>query len=264
MKQCEVPDISPYFPADLKKAKNGYLAFCDWEEQWKPNYKYSEVQLVHEGELYGGTIDIIAEKDGKLGAGDRIVGVGQETDGVMVDVIGWRVDEAVTLIRGPRDTVVRLAVIPANQPDTGSTRTIQLTRNEVKLEEQAAKSKIVEVERDGARMKIGIIELPAFYVDFEGIHNKDPDYKSSTRDVAVLVEKLKAEDVDGIVVDLRANGGGALYEAVDLCGLFIGPGPMVQVKNAENRVQVLNNPDARAIYTGPLAVRCIYAEIRPK
>lgn len=195
-----------------------------------------------------------AEKAGTLKAGDRIAGVAQGHDGDMVDVIGWRVDEVVELIRGPKETVVRLAVIPANQPDSGSTQVVSLTRNEVKLEEQEAKKRIVELERAGGKLKIGLVKLPAFYMDFGAAGQGDPNYKSSTRDVAALLSELKSEGVDGVVIDLQGNGGGSLQEACELTGLFLNGGPVVQVRDAGGRTQVIQNPKGSAVYDGPLVV----------
>jgi len=208
-----------------------------------------------------------AEKGGELQPGDRIVGVGQGGEGELVDIVGWRVDEAVDLIRGPKGTVVRLAVIPANEPDSGPSRMIQLTRNTIQLEEQAAKSRLVEIARgDGddnsagaGNLKIGIIELPAFYMDFEAAYAGDPNYRSSTRDVARLVAELETEGVDGIVIDLRGNGGGSLREARELTGLFAGRSPVVQIRRSsgirrKGGVQVLWNDEEDPAFNGPVAV----------
>lgn len=195
-----------------------------------------------------------AENNGELKAGDRIVGVAQDDGGEEVDVIGWRTDEVVELIRGPKDTVVKLSILPANLPDSGSTHVITLTRNEVKLEEQAASRKVVKVEREGETMTIGIIELPAFYIDFEAARSGDPDYKSGTRDVARLVQELKDEKVDGIVLDLRNNAGGSLIEAAELTSLFVNGGPVVQIRDVKQRVQVMPSGTADTVYAGPLAV----------
>jgi carboxyl-terminal processing protease len=195
-----------------------------------------------------------AEKNGELKAGDRIVGVAQADDGEVVDVIGWRTDEVVELIRGEKGTVVRLSILPANLPDSGATKVITLTRNEVKLEEQAASKKTVEVEREGAVMKIGIVELPAFYIDFEAARRGDPDYKSGTRDVARLVKELKEEGMDGIVLDLRNNAGGSLIEAAELTSLFLDGGPVVQIRDVDLRVQVMPSARDDTVYTGPVAL----------
>jgi carboxyl-terminal processing protease len=198
-----------------------------------------------------------ADKDGRLKAGDRITGVGQGRDGKMVDVIGWRVDDVVDLIRGPKDTVVRLEVLPEDVGVSGPTTVIDIVRNEVKLEEQAARSEIIEVPVDGAdgeRVKIGVIDLPVFYLDFNGRAQNKPDYRSSTRDVRRLIGELEEEGVTGIVVDLRDNGGGSLLEATTLTGLFIDKGPVVQVRNSSGRISLEEDIDPGMAWNGPLAV----------
>lgn len=194
-----------------------------------------------------------ADKGGQLHPSDRIVAVAQG-DEDFVDVIGWRVDDVVQLIRGEKGTVVRLNVIPAKSENNLETHIISITRDMVKLEEQSAKKEIVEVERDGQIFKIGVIELPTFYIDFEALQRRDPNYRSSTRDVRRLLDELKAEDVDGVVVDLRRNGGGSLSEANSLVGLFIQRGPTVQVRDAEGNNVVQGDPDPEIVYDGPLAV----------
>lgn len=195
-----------------------------------------------------------AERDGRLRAADRIIGVGEGNDGEMVDVVGWRNDEIVDLIRGPKGTVVRLSVLGAESSDRSTARTINLTRDEVQLEEQEAKKRIVERQRDGRTWRIGVIDLPAFYMDFDGARRGDADYVSSTRDVARLIEELKADKVDGIVFDLQGNGGGSLVEAHELTGLFLGECPVVQVRDAEGKVEVLGSERKTPLWDGPLVV----------
>jgi carboxyl-terminal processing protease len=198
-----------------------------------------------------------ADQDGRLQAGDRITAVGQGQDGKMVDVIGWRVDDVVDLIRGPKDTVVRLEVLPEDESVSGPTTVIDIVRNEVKLEEQAAQSKIIEIPKDGTdgeMMKIGVIDLPVFYLDFNGRAQNLPDYRSSTRDVQRLLGELKEQGVQGVVVDLRNNGGGSLLEATTLTGLFIDTGPVVQVRNSSGRIQLEEDIDPGMAWEGPLAV----------
>ena len=192
-----------------------------------------------------------ADKSKKIFPDDKIVAVGQE-DGEMTDVIGWRLDEVVQLIRGKKDTVVRLDVISTSDP--AKSKIIELTRNTVKLEEQSAQSKIIEIEQFGAKRKIGVIDIPTFYIDFRALQAQDPDYKSTTRDVQRLLVELMQEGVEGVVIDLRDNGGGSLQEAKTLTGLFIDRGPTVQIRSKSNRVDILNDRDIRTIYDGPLAV----------
>jgi len=193
-----------------------------------------------------------AERSGELAAADRILAVGQGAEGELVDVVGWRTDEIADLVRGPKGSTVRLEVRAADAPVT-STRVVVLTRDEVRLEEQAARSKTIELDRDGRSRKVGVIELPTFYADMSGAPSGDPESRSSTRDVARLLEELQASDVDGVVMDLRGNGGGSLTEAQSLAGLFVGRRPVVQVKDATGRVGVLV-PEDEALYEGPLVV----------
>lgn len=194
-----------------------------------------------------------ADKGKQLKTGDRIVAVAQgEQD--FVDVVGWRIDEVVELIRGPKGTTVRLQVIPAGGVDETQTRQVSIVRNTVKLEDQAAQKKVITVQQGGQSYRIGVIKLPAFYADFQGMQNGDPEYRSTTRDVKRLINELKAEKINGLVLDLRNNGGGSLSEANSLIGLFIGTGPTVQVRNAMGRVEQLVDPDPSVVYSGPLAV----------
>lgn len=195
-----------------------------------------------------------AEKSKQLNTADRIVGVAQG-DREMVDVIGWRLDEVVKLIRGPKGSLVRLEVIPAsNAPNDLSTRVVTITREAVKLEEQAAKKSLLELEHDGRQYRLGVIEIPTFYLDFKAYRSGNPDYRSTTRDVRRLLGELQAEGVDGVVIDLRNNGGGSLQEANELTGLFIDKGPTVLVRNSDGRVDVLTDDARGTAYDGPLAV----------
>ncbi|WP_110648364.1 carboxy terminal-processing peptidase [Salinicola peritrichatus] len=195
-----------------------------------------------------------ADKSGVLQPADRIVAVGQDKDGEMVNVVGMRLDEVVDLIRGPKGSTVRLEIIPAKAVDVTRTQEIRITRDTVKLEDQAAHSQVEEVQRDGQPHKIGIITVPAFYVDFDAWQAGESDYRSTTRDVAKEIEKLKAQNVEGIVLDLRNNGGGALQEANSMIGLFIDRGPTVQVRDARGRINLYGDTDAGVAYDGPLAV----------
>lgn len=194
-----------------------------------------------------------ADKQGELKAADRIVAVGQGETGEMEDVIGWRLDEVVQLIRGPKDTTVRLEVIPANGK-SDSRKQITIVRNKVKLEEQSAQSEILEIPNGEDVLRVGVIDIPAFYIDFDAMRRGDKEYKSTTRDVKVLLEDLQQEGVDGIVVDLRNNGGGSLQEANELTGLFIEYGPTVQIRHSSRRVWRDGKRLRSPYYDGPLLV----------
>ncbi len=197
-----------------------------------------------------------ASIDGKLQPKDRITAVGQGEDGEMVDVIGWRLDDVVQLIRGPENTVVRLQVLPAGALPGTPEKVLNLTRDQVKLEEQAAKSEIITVPREGREWSIGVIEVPSFYRDYQALSNGDKNYTSTTKDVKRLIRELEEQGIDGLVIDLRNNGGGHLTEATALSGLFIDNGPVVQLRNSNGRISRLDDPDpvARVAYNGPLAV----------
>lgn len=193
-----------------------------------------------------------AAKAGQLKPSDKIIGVAQGKD-EMVDVIGWRLDEVVDLIRGPKDSTVRLDIV-SGSGQTETHRTISIVRDEVKLEDRAAQSEVLKVKRDDKDYKLGVIDIPAFYADFEAKNANDPNYRSTTRDVSNLIIKLKEENIDGLIIDLRNNGGGSLAEVNNLVGLFIPKGPTVQVHYSFGHTQVLADQDPSVLYDGPLVV----------
>ncbi|MFO1371402.1 MAG: carboxy terminal-processing peptidase [Candidatus Competibacteraceae bacterium] len=185
---------------------------------------------------------------------DRIVGVAQGDEGPWVDVVGWRLDDVVEMIRGPRGSVVRLKILPGKAGVSAAEKNVRLVRDTIKLEKQAAKSEIKTIRGpDGREMRVGIITIPAFYSDFAAAQRGDPDYRSTTRDVRRLLDDLRSK-IDGLVVDLRENGGGSLQEAVDLTSLFVGDGPVVQVKHTGGDVEVEKDSGSSQVYSGPLAV----------
>lgn len=194
-----------------------------------------------------------AEESGMLGREDRILAVGQGEEGELVDVVGWRTDEVADLIRGPAGSTVRLSVLPKNEPLSAPPRALQLTRAAVSIEQQAASSRIIELGEEGHTRRIGVIDLPGFYMDFEGFHNGDPDFRSTTRDVGKLLQTFAGEGVEGVVLDLRGNGGGSLIEVNELGGLFFGQVPMVQVRDARGDVEILV-AQTPALYEGALLV----------
>ncbi|MDG2091515.1 MAG: carboxy terminal-processing peptidase [Gammaproteobacteria bacterium] len=237
--QYYLPQAAETFTMNMSLQLQGIGAVLTTEDE------YTEVVSI----VAGGPADMT----GDLQPSDRITAIAQGDD-EFVDVIGWRVDDVVQLIRGEKGTVVRLSVIPSNSDNDFDRNIINITRDTVQLEDESAQSEIVEVERDGETYKIGVIDLPTFYIDFQALQNRDPNYRSTTRDVRELLEGLKAENVDAIVVDLRNNGGGSLSEANSLVGLFIDRGPTVQVMDAENNNNVYGDSDAGLVYDGPMAV----------
>ena len=195
-----------------------------------------------------------AEKSDKIHVNDLITGVGQGDKGEIVDVVGWRIDDVVKLIKGPKGTTVRIQYIVAGNGVGGPSQELTLVRDKIKLEEQAAKKSVINYQSNGRDLKLGVITLPSFYQDFEAFQKGDKDYRSTTRDVAKLIAELQKEGVDGMVMDLRNNGGGSLDEAIQLTGLFIKNGPVVQVKSSNNQVVVYDDEDQKVLYDGPLVV----------
>jgi carboxyl-terminal processing protease len=191
---------------------------------------------------------------GKLKAGDRIVGVGQGENGPIVEIMGWRIDDAVALIRGGEDTVVRLDVLPAEAGADGKHKIISLVRKKITLENQAAKKSIIEIKEAGVIRHIGVISLPEFYQDFAARQKGDKDYRSATRDVSRLLNELKKDKVDAVLVDLRNHGGGSLDEAIQMTGLFVGKGPVLQQRDSKGNITVDSDTDTGLVWNGPLAV----------
>ena len=195
-----------------------------------------------------------ADLSQQLKSGDKIVAVAQGDDGVWLDVVGWRLDDVVDRIRGQRGTVVRLKVLPGKAGAAAAEKTVRLVRDTIKLEKQAAKSDLKTLKgADGRELRIGVITVPAFYSDFDAARRGVTDYRSTTRDVRRLLNNLNGK-IDGLVLDLRENGGGSLQEAVDLTGLFIGDGPVVQVRQTDGDVEVEKDSEPAPVYSGPLAV----------
>ena len=238
------PHNSDNFNIQMSRSLEGIGAVLQAEEEFT-----KVVRLVPGGP---------AAKAGQLRVSDRIIAVGQEK-GEMVNVIGRRLDEVVNLIRGPKDSKVRLEVIPANSPSEHNTRVIEIVRNKVVLEDQAAKSRIMEVplnpeDPDSSPLQIGVISLPTFYVDFDAYHRKDPNYISTTRDVIRLLQELEDKNINGLILDLRDNGGGSLQEAIQLVSLFVDQGPTVQVRAANGAVSAEPDVFPGMLYSGPFMV----------
>lgn len=234
------PDNAENFDINMKLSLEGIGAMLQGD-----NEHVKIVRLIPAGP---------AEKSKLVAPADKIIAVGQGKKD-LVDVIGWRLDEVVKLIRGPKGSQVRLEIIPAsNAPNDQTSKTVTITREAVKLEEQAAKKSVLNLDKDGREYKLGVIEIPAFYLDFKAYRSGDPEYRSTTRDVKRLITELQKEQVEGIVIDLRNNGGGSLQEATELTGLFIEEGPTVLVRNSDGRIDVLADEQKGAFYTGPLTV----------
>ncbi len=237
------PRASENFKINMSLSLEGIGAVLRTEDD------YTVVQSV----VKGGPADL----GGQLHADDRITGVAQGEDGKIEDVVGWRLDDVVDLIRGPKDSVVRLQILPHETGLDGPAKEITIVRNKIKLEEQQAKKSIIEVPPHGegdSVSRIGVITIPTFYMDFDAYARGEEDYRSTTRDTHVLIDELMAEKVDGIIIDLRGNGGGSLAEAVSLTGLFIKSGPVVQIRDSEGKVKTNDDDDKSITYTGPLAV----------
>lgn len=214
-------------------------------------------RLMTENE-YTKVADIIAGgpafKSKKLHTDDRIIAVAQGKEGEWVDIVGWRIDEVVQIIRGPKDSIVRLKILKGEEGINAEPTEITLVRDKIKIEEAAPTKEVMDIQRDGRDYRIGVITVPSFYLDFEGARNGDKDYKSTTRDVKKLLAELNEEDVDGLLIDLRNNGGGSLAEAIELTGLFIPEGPVVQIKNTTGKIEVQNDEDKNMYYKGPMGV----------
>ncbi|HAL41977.1 MAG TPA: tail-specific protease, partial [Gammaproteobacteria bacterium] len=194
-----------------------------------------------------------ADKSGQIKPSDKIIEVGQGTDGPMIDVVGWRLDDVVELIRGPKGSTVRLTVVSGGAEDKEST-VVTIERNTIKLEEQAAQAKVITLQDGTEQRRIGVLQIPTFYADFEAQQRGDRDYRSTTRDARRLISELKQTGIDGLIVDLRSNGGGSLQEADSLTGLFLESGPTVQVKTARRRPSVYKNGSSDLVWDGPMAV----------
>ena len=195
-----------------------------------------------------------AEKSGLLKVTDKIVGVAKSINDELVDVRDWRIDEVVKLIRGPKSTIVQLEVLPSASDNEDEGKLIEITRDVVKLEDAAAKKKEIEIKRASRSYNIGVIELPTFYMDFEAYNKNRFDYKSSSRDVKKMLRELDAANIDGLILDLRGNGGGFLFEAYSLAKLFIGRGNVVQVMEANGTLQSLGHNLGQQNYDGPIVI----------
>ena len=195
-----------------------------------------------------------ADLTGQISSGDRIIGVGQKTASSIKDIVGWRLSDVVNIIRGEKGSTVVLSVLPNSTGLSGKPKTVNIVRDKIKLEHQAASKRIIEIERPKGKVKVGVIDLPSFYIDFKARNRGDKEYAATTRDVKKLLTELNKEGIDDLIIDLRGNGGGSLSEVVSLTGLFIDKGPVVQINDTTGRTDILKDEDAGVVYNGPMAV----------
>ncbi|MDZ7290210.1 MAG: carboxy terminal-processing peptidase [candidate division KSB1 bacterium] len=263
IEQLNAEDVFQYFMNALSESYDPHTNYFspirsqDFNIDMSLSFEGIGARLNTDGD-YTVVVDIVpggpADRSKQLWPNDKIVGVGQGEDGKMIDVIGMRLDDVVQMIRGKKETVVRLEIIPAGSPAGSPTKIIKLVRDKIVLKDREAHSDTVEVVHEGRKYKIGIITIPTFYADLEARQKGDEDYKSTTRDVRRLLAELQGAQIDGILIDLRRNGGGSLQEAIELTGLFIKDGPVVQVRNSNGMVELQRDPDPNIVYDGPLAV----------
>ena len=234
------PITSDNFNIDMSLSLEGIGARLQWDDGYT-----KVVEIIPGGPAF---------KSKKLQADDRIIAVAQGEDGEFVDVVGWRITDVVQLIRGPKDSVVRLLLLKYDEGLDAEAVELLLVRDKVKIEDQSAHSSTINIKQNDKSFKIGVITIPKFYIDFEAQRKREKDYKSTSRDVKNLLDELIKENVDGIIVDLRNDGGGSLEEAIKVSGLFIEKGPVVQVRDIEGTITVNSDLDPEIVYDGPLAV----------
>ncbi len=228
----------------------------EYEIQMSLSYQGIGARLNMENELVN-VVDVIpgspASKDGRLKSGDKITGILDQKNKSLIDVIGWNLNEVVKLIRGPQGSEVTLQIMPLDS-NLESPYLLTLKRDEVQLEDQAASSVIEELQMNDRTYSIGIITIPSFYQDFRAKKRNEETFRSTSEDVKEIVDNLMEIGIDALLIDLRGNGGGLLTEATALTGLFIDDGPVVQLKDSRNKIEIIDDPISGSIYKGPLAV----------
>jgi carboxyl-terminal processing protease len=263
IEQLDAEDVFQYFMNALSESYDPHTNYFspissqDFNISMSLSLEGIGARLSNDGD-YTVVVEIVpggpADRSKQLWPNDKIIGVAQSDTGKWVDAIGMRVDDVVQMIRGKKETVVRLQVIPASSSAGSPPKVVRLVRDKIVLKDRESKSDTVEVVHEGRKYKLGVITIPTFYSDMEGRQRGEENYKSTTRDVRRLLTELKSAGVDGILIDLRRNGGGSLQEAVELTGLFIKDGPVVQVKNGNGSVEQQRDPDPSLVYDGPLTV----------
>ncbi|MCG3118650.1 MAG: Tail-specific protease [bacterium] len=263
IEQLDAEDVFQYYMNALSESYDPHTNYMSPSSSQDFNINMSlslegiGARLNSEGD-YTIVVDIVpggpADRSKQLNPNDKIIGVAQGDSGKWVDAIGMRVDDVVQMIRGKKETVVRLQIIPAGTPVGNPPKIVRLVRDKIVIKDREAKSDTVEMVHEGRSFKLGVIAIPTFYSDLEGRQRGDDNYKSTTRDVRRLLAELRSAGVDGILIDLRRNGGGSLQEAIELTGLFIKDGPVVQVKSFNGNVEQQRDPDPSMAYDGPLAV----------
>ncbi len=232
------PRLEDQFNIQMSLSLQGIGAVLTTEEE------YVQIQSL----VAGGP----AELHGGVEESDLIVAVGQQPNAPLTSVVGWRLDDVVEMIRGPKGTTVLLEL--KKPEEQGETRVVSIVRDEVKLEMSAASKRMIEIDEAGQERRIGVIDLPSMYIDFDAKREGKPDFRSATKDVRKLVNELRAEGMDGLIIDLRGNGGGSLEEAHTLTGLFIPTGPTVLVKPSRSKATVYRDLNPEVVWSGPLAV----------
>lgn len=263
IEQLDAEDVFQYYMNALSESYDPHTNYMSPSSSQDFNINMSlslegiGARLNSEGD-YTIVVDIVpggpADRSKQLNPNDKIIGVAQGDSGKWVDAIGMRVDDVVQMIRGKKETVVRLQIIPAGTPVGSPSKIVRLVRDKIVIKDREAKSDTVEIVHEGRKFKLGVIAIPTFYSDLEGRQRGDDNYKSTTRDVRRLLAELKGAGVDGVLIDLRRNGGGSLQEAIELTGLFIKDGPVVQVKSFNGNIEQQRDPDPGIAYDGPLAV----------